>query len=89
MRGSLVLPGVIAACVLAGVLEGCSHEPTQACIRDTLYLDAGTIGGLTIPDDLSVPDSSESLRIPEVVIAADNNSTGGCLEHSPAFSNAE
>jgi hypothetical protein len=40
------------------------------------------------PDDLSVPDESESLRIPDATVAA---AEGGedvprCLEESPAFS---
>jgi len=83
---------VLAACVLvllSGALGACSREKKLICGRDTVYREADTIGALQIPDDLSIPDSSETLRIPEAVLAVDDNPGDGCLEHSPAFSVAD
>jgi uncharacterized lipoprotein len=70
------------------MLGACSNESELRCSRDTLYRDAGSTGTLRIPDDLSVPDESESLSIPATAPEAPDNgeTAGACLEESPAFS---
>ena len=56
------------------------------CSGQTLYLDAETIAQLRIPDDLTVPDETEAMRVPSAQgdIAPVDIPTE-CLEYSPAF----
>lgn len=81
----------LTASVLTIVALGaCSRETELRCSRDTLYLGADSTGTLRIPDDLSVPDESESLRIPGAPPVAPDSAGAAtsCLEESPAFSGA-
>jgi hypothetical protein len=81
---------IAGAAFLTTMLGACSREKELRCSGDSIYLDAGTAGALLIPDDLSVPDSSERLLIPEGgIAAADDESPQGCLEFSPAFRDVE
>jgi uncharacterized lipoprotein len=86
-------PGfLLTICVLGPLaigLAACSREQSLICGRDSLYLDAETVRPLQIPDDLSLPDASDSLRIPQAGIAEEAVEPDGCLEHSPAFRDAE
>jgi uncharacterized lipoprotein len=70
-------------------LGACSREQALMCGRDSLYLEAQTIGPLQIPDDLSVPDASDNLVSPQAVIVGEETEADGCLEYSPAFRDAE
>jgi len=76
-----------AACALAA----CSGERELICNPDSDYQEADSVGQLRIPDDLSVPDETDSLRIPDTLPAAETASQppGGCLEASPAFVQGE
>ena len=67
-------------------LGACSRDKANRCSDYTVYLEAGTIGQLRIPDDLSVPDELEALRIPAVPEdPSEDDQATECLEHSPAF----
>jgi uncharacterized lipoprotein len=79
---------VLAACV---VLAGCSREKELVCIPATTYLEAESIDALRIPGELSVPDETESLRIPDAQPVAVNGESvpQTCLESSPAFSRTD
>ena len=70
------------------VLGACSGEAELRCGRDTLYRQASSTGTLRIPDDLSVPDESDSLAIPGAAPVDDEEAAGSCLEESPALSGA-
>ena len=78
--------------VLAAILGlgACSGESALVCGQDSTYREAGSAATLRIPDDLSVPDESESLRIPGAPPATPANEAAesACLEESPAFSSA-
>lgn len=87
-RFSSVLAIAVAA-VLVVALGACSREGSLRCGNDSIYLGAQTAGALRIPDDLSVPDASERLLIPEGGIDADDAPVDGCLEYSPAYRVAE
>lgn len=84
-RGAMLGLAMLAAALVA--MAGCSREKMLVCSRSTNYLSAGSAGPIRVPDDLSVPDETEGLRIPEPLsgesAAVDN--TDGCLEQSPAF----
>jgi uncharacterized lipoprotein len=74
-----------------GVIAACSGESGLICNPDSIYLEADVIDPLRIPDDLSVPDETESLRIPEGLgaISADEAAPDHCLDASPAFRSDE
>lgn len=73
------------ACILAGALAACSGNRELICDAATDYLDAGSAGRLRIPDDLSVPDETESLRIPDPFPRPESGEEPPqrCLEASP------
>jgi len=75
----------------AATVAGCSRDRELLCAGDARYQTAESAGQLRIPDDLSVPDETESLRIPADVIprAAVDQNPDSCLESSPAFSDNE
>ena len=84
-RGAwFVLPGSL---VLILTLAACSGEKELVCRPATDYLEADSIGQLRIPNDLSVPDETESLRIPDAMAAAgrEGGEIDPCLEASPAY----
>ena len=72
--------------VVIALTAGCSRGETVKCAGGTAYQSAGSAGQLRIPDDLSVPDETEALRIPDQVAARDREDGVECLEYSPAFS---
>jgi len=79
---------VIASLVTALALGACSGSDEIRCGNDTQYQAATSTGTLRIPDDLSVPDESDSLSIPGASPAATESAAAAlaCLEESPAFS---
>jgi uncharacterized lipoprotein len=81
---------VIALLPAILLLGACSGESELVCGHDASYRQAISVGSLRIPDDLSVPDESESLRIPGPLPTdpASEEAEEACLEESPAFSNA-
>jgi uncharacterized lipoprotein len=80
---------VIAAMLTILGLGACSGETTLRCSNQTEYLEATSTGTLRIPDDLSVPDESDSLNIPGAPPTTQESAEAdaSCLEESPAFSN--
>jgi len=79
---------VIASLLTILVLGGCSGKTALRCGSNTQYREATSTGTLRIPDDLSVPDESESLRIPGAPPVSQESAeiASECLEESPAFS---
>jgi uncharacterized lipoprotein len=79
---------IIASVLTILVLGACSRETELLCGRDSKYREALSTGTLRIPDDLSVPDESDSLRIPGAPpsVSASADADPVCLEESPAFS---
>jgi uncharacterized lipoprotein len=77
--------------ISVATLAGCSRQDALRCGGGTRYLAAESAGQLQIPDNLSVPDETASLRIPAEVTprAAVDEDTERCLEESPAFSDSE
>ena len=79
---------VIASLLTLLALGACSGSTELGCGNDTQYRAATSTGTLRIPDDLSVPDESDSLSIPGASPAGPESTAAapGCLEESPAFS---
>jgi uncharacterized lipoprotein len=95
MRSGRAIGSLIAALLLAATafaLGGCSRERPIRCGSDASYLEAETAGQLRIPDDLSVPDEADSLRIPGPAQRLDEDGDDEqtqaqpCLQESPALS---
>lgn len=79
---------LIAPVLTMLVLGACSSKTELQCRGGTQYREAESTGTLRIPDDLSVPDESDSLRIPGAPLPAPESAeaASACLEESPAFS---
>ena len=70
----------------AAAIGGCANEVALICGSDEYYRDAQTVGPLRIPDDLSIPDETDSLRVPDVGGAvADERDPSVCLEAAPGM----
>jgi uncharacterized lipoprotein len=81
----------LAALLASLAASGCAGKDELICKPATDYLEADSIGQLRIPNDLTVPDESESLRIPAVPPTAASAEAGSdpCLEASPAYRQTE
>jgi len=75
--------GVATVLLILG-LSGCGRDHTLACEATERYAGASSAPPVRIPDDLSPPDESESLRLPP-----DAGPTAApsrpCLESPPGF----
>ena len=81
--------GVAHITILLGglALGACSHDKVVRCGSDVTYLEARSANPVRVPDDLTLPDETESLRVPEPGPVADPaGESEVCLENSPAFS---
>ena len=83
MRAKWLLLGVLAT----SWFGSCSGGIGLRCEDPARYTDSGEIPPVRIPDDLSPPDESQSLRIPAPVEGdvEQLTSRGPCLESPPDF----
>ena len=71
-------------------IGACSRGETVKCSVDTAYLEAESAGLLRIPDNLSVPDETDALRVPGPTAPRDPDEDAvACLEYSPAYAGEE
>ena len=81
---------VVAACVLAAVLAGCSGGEGLRCEDPSPYAASTSIPPIRVPDDLTVPDESQSLLIPEVPSEIPEAPPAeACLEAPPRYFDEE
>ncbi len=68
-------------------LSGCSGDIGLRCEDPTRYTGSGENPPVRIPDDLSAPDESQSLRIPAPLEGdvEQLEARGPCLEYPPDF----
>ena len=76
---------IIVSLLVLGLIQACSREESLICERNTDYQEAQSAGRLRIPDDLSVPDESDALVVPEPFPPRSEDARQGCLEYSPAY----
>jgi uncharacterized lipoprotein len=78
---------LFAGIMLAAVLAGCSGERGLTCESGERYQNSISVGPIRVPDDLSVPDESESLTIPPgpYTLIEPPASDRPCLESPPDF----
>jgi uncharacterized lipoprotein len=65
-------------------LVGCSGDQELRCESTERYQGARTVQPVRVPDDLSVPDESDALRIPPPPDGA-SAARETCLEYPPEF----
>lgn len=74
--------GIAAAAV---TLTACSGDRALACESSERYENAVSVAPVRVPDDLSVPDESEALRVPFPSSGTGSRQDGRCLEYPPDF----
>jgi uncharacterized lipoprotein len=79
MRSKLVF--VSAALALIG---GCSNDSELRCEDASRYATSVSVPPLRVPDDLTVPDESDSLLIPDPT-PTDTTVATECLETPPSY----
>ena len=65
-------------------LSGCSRDRSLGCEDVSRYATADSIPPVRVPDGLSPPDESESLRLPPPPVEMQERTTP-CLESPPRF----
>lgn len=71
-------------------IYGCSGDRAVRCEDDARYRGATSEPPIRIPDDLSIPDESEAIRIPPTDgNASASREPGQCLESPPDFFQAD
>ena len=75
----------LAASLLFCALAGCGRDDTVACEPTARYATAISAPPVRIPDDLSPPDETNSLRLPAEPGAGAVAPPRGCLESPPGF----
>jgi uncharacterized lipoprotein len=67
-----------------GLIVACSGESELRCDDATRYATSVSVPPLRVPDDLTVPDESDSLLIPDPPPAEASVATE-CLETPPSY----
>jgi uncharacterized lipoprotein len=76
----------IAWSALFAALVACSGKDGLRCEDSTRYSTSRTVPPIRVPDDLTVPDETESLLIPDRSVAADAQPPPSeCLETPPEY----
>ena len=74
---------------IASILAGCGRDYGLRCEDSSRYSNAAEIPPVRVPDDLSVPDETQALRIPQAPSPEETpDSTeepGPCLESPPDY----
>jgi uncharacterized lipoprotein len=76
----------MAAVLAVSVLGGCSRDHTLTCEAAQRYARASSAPPVRIPDGLTAPDESDSLRVPPESVVPSRSDDQPCLEAPPAFS---
>jgi uncharacterized lipoprotein len=80
----MVRCALVFVCAASAVLAGCSGEDELRCDDTSRYATSVSVPPLRIPDDLTVPDESDSLLIP-VPDSAETGVATECLETPPSY----
>ncbi len=74
------------ALLVALAVAACSRDDQILCEDASRYSTADSIPPVRIPDGLTPPDESDSLRLPPPPAdSARQSATGACLESPPPF----
>ncbi len=68
------------------VTTSCGRDKGLRCVDNARYASSATAPALRIPDDLTIPDETDALRVPDESLSPED---GGeelpCLESAPDF----
>lgn len=85
-------PTLLLSAVLLVVLSGCSGGSGMRCEDPERYAGSREMPPVRVPDDLSVPDEAQALRIPQVARSSPSlqqpDAGARCLESPPAYSDS-
>jgi uncharacterized lipoprotein len=77
---------VVVSVMLASALCGCGGDRELRCEPSDRYQSAASVPPVRVPDDLSVPDESNALRLPPPPADPGTAPTvAGCPENPPPF----
>ena len=76
-------PALVVVSGLAAAAAGCSRGEELRCEDASAYASSTSIPPIRVPDDLTVPDESDSLLIPDVPATAET--PPACLETPPDY----
>jgi uncharacterized lipoprotein len=77
---------LICVVFLALLGAACSGERTLSCVDTERYESSVTRAPIRVPDDLTPPDESDGLVIPQVsTTELSDAAPQGCLEAPPGF----
>jgi len=79
-----MLRKALIGAVVAGALAGCSRDNELRCEPAERYSGAQSVPPVRVPEDLTVPDETDSLRLPPPATQA-SSAAGRCLESPPDF----
>jgi uncharacterized lipoprotein len=72
--------------VVLAAAVGCSRGESLACQEDLRYQESTSLSPLQVPDDLTVPDETDALRVPGPQTArAQVDDEPPCIESPPRF----
>jgi uncharacterized lipoprotein len=75
---------LVSVYAAATVLAACSGEDELRCDDSSRYATSVSVPPLRVPDDLTVPDETDSLLIPDPN-AAETDVATECLETPPSY----
>lgn len=75
----------VTAFLVATVLAGCSGDRELTCQAAERYAQAGTAPPVRIPDGLTPPDDTDSLRVPPESVVPPRSASQRCLDVPPEF----
>jgi uncharacterized lipoprotein len=76
---------VISISAALALLAGCSHDNELKCDDATRYATSVSIPPIRVPDDLTVPDETDSLLVPDPNVSAEPLPPTQCLETPPSY----
>jgi uncharacterized lipoprotein len=75
----------VALLVCFAAVTACSRNKEMSCESNERYTNSTIIPPVRVPDDLTVPDETDSLRIPDRRQAEQVRENLPCLETPPDF----
>ncbi len=79
-----MLQRLLIGAIVAAALAGCSGDNELRCETPDRYAGARSVPPVRVPDGLTVPDETNSLRLPPQPTGADS-AAARCLEAPPDF----
>lgn len=81
----MIRAGLFGVMIVA-LLSGCGRDYGMRCEDPERYSGGLEVPPVRVPDDLSVPDESQALRIPQVARSREQAAgRGPCLESPPSY----